>query len=187
MTIFEAVAKALESEAANVFLSKFADTKEIAASGIRNMTPTKPSELAASFYDQCQNSVETVKAFWGMMVNAVEYLQDHMWLGDSICPHSHGIQTKKKIRFQDPRIIKNYYCRCIPTEGSKGSCSKKTASLTFFDHQLALNSALAFTGEGAVPKRLFVSVKDLVGRVYFVGGLLLSGFLILSQSCFGRA
>ena len=78
--IFEAIANALGSDTAKDLLPKSTDPKDIAESGIGKMIKKKLEDLAAYFRDRYLNSSGTAKAFWHMMKNTVEYLQDHLWL-----------------------------------------------------------------------------------------------------------
>jgi hypothetical protein len=78
--IFELVANALGSDTAKDLLPKSTDPKDIAASGIGKAITKKLSGLATYFHDMFLKSDGTMKAFWHMMENAVEYLQDNLWI-----------------------------------------------------------------------------------------------------------
>lgn len=78
--IFEAVANALGSEEAKDLLPKSSDPKDIAASGLGKAVIKRLTGLAAYFHDKYVNSSGTLKAFWRMMENAVEFIQDHLWI-----------------------------------------------------------------------------------------------------------
>jgi hypothetical protein len=78
--IFEAVANALGSDTAKNLIPKSTDPKDIAESGIGKIILKKLDDLWNYFHDQYLNSVGTMKDFWHMMENAVDFLRDHLWL-----------------------------------------------------------------------------------------------------------
>ena len=61
-------------------IPKSTDPKDVAESGTGKMIKKKLDDLAKWFKGKYNNSSGTMKAFWHVMENTVEFLKDHLWI-----------------------------------------------------------------------------------------------------------